>query len=465
MNLRKLAKVAIPALSLSLLGMGINTWDVEINQVTRRWPALHFQSQYNLPNTQEPEIVSPLPVVSMPNERSTLEERIAELLITTSKNLGKYTPGGVLLRKEDTRKGHLFGKHASYSASRTQSAVEDIRERALSAKQRILVYDEGEGGFVPRVGVLPTAEDIGNYFSDNVIGKTIEGKVLSLENKNQREYQIEKLFADYAGELKARGVNAVFGPVLDVPKEDSSDNLIKKDGRSFSDRHIEVRLIAVLYAQAMHREGIRVVGKHFLNVGLGGNGNVHTQQVPTSDNITQRRRAAHTYRVLKRDLDGVMVTHLGNYSDGNRSDEEDQRPYSISRRGLELLTKKHYPSRHKEPETFAKNRNVEVYDNNTGVNFGGLVVLDDLSMRGLLDYINTHELSEYGKKLTAGCKTDEAKAAVLALDAGAHTFIVFRADTTAIVEGLAYAANADKPFKRKVEYAISQYQQFAEARQ
>ncbi|MBS3116506.1 hypothetical protein J4421_02820 [Candidatus Woesearchaeota archaeon] len=456
MNYRKLAIATGIAAVLGVVG--INTYDVELNQITRRLPFLHVDTKYNLPNTQEAEGLPSLNAISIPNVRDTLEEQIAELLVTTTPNIDLYIPGGILLRKEDTREGHLFGKYPSYSPSRTQKNVEALRNLAATTRKRILVYDEGEGGYVPRVGTLPAAEDIGTYFTHNLIGKTIEGRVTPSKSKIERVQQVEELFANYARELSACGVDAVFGPVLDVPQE-GQGNLMKKDGRSFSERHLEVRKIAELYINAMHKEGIRTVGKHFLNVGLSENGDdIHTTTVHGGDRISPRRWSVETYRALKTDLGGVMVTHVGNFPDLNR-------PYSISRRAMDLLTHRNYPQRHQEAEVFTNNRENEVYENNHGgVDFRGLVVLDDLSMRGLLDYIEDNELSERGKKLTAGCRTEEARAAVIAMEAGAHTFIVFRADTTAIVEGLAYATKVDPPFKKKLDHAIDQYQRFAEAR-
>jgi len=412
------------------------------------WPQLHgpknryltwlnLQSEYDAPTVTEPVNLSPISKPAIPNQRESLEDRVAQLIITKNSNIEKHFPGGVLLTKQDTRKGHLFGKHPSYDPERTQAAVEDILEKAKAMKKRVLIFDEGEGGFVMRVGTLPAAFDIGNYYQNNVIAGTLTDRVTPSANKSQRAQEVYKLFDEYAKELRSRGVDVVLGPVLDVIWRNQSKNIITRDNRSFGYKHSTVREIAELYINAMHKYGVKVIGKHFLGIGIPKEGDIHEEEVGQTKRIIPRVWAMNLYKRFRNDLDGVLVTHLTNPSDNGT-------PYSVSQRSLDALTKPTYAD-----------------GTRRGVNFNGLVIVDDLSMKALLRYVERKNLNPRESRLLSGCTTSEAKAAVLTMDAGAHVVIALSADTDAIVKGVTHAYHADRGFKVKAENALMHYNDFA----
>lgn len=416
-------------------------------QAKRKMPFssyFNFQHQYDLPNTSVRRALGRLErphAAQMPDKRNSLEEKVAELLVVGAANSrdnskGQYLPGGYLLGVRETRRGNIFGKYSSYDPLRTQNNAAAILKKAEQAEQRVLIYDEGEGGYVPRTGVLPAAEDIGNYYFDNIIEGTLSGKVESYSDKTGRAAEVRRLFKEYAQELSARGIDAVFGPGLDIVFSKDKHNLIYKDGRSFGSALEPVVAIAQLYIEEMHREGIRVVGKHYLGAGLPLNGNVHEEEVLQTRKITPRVLQANAYRQLKHILDGVMVTHIGNPSDKGM-------PYSVSRRSIECLTQPIYA------QTLR------------GIDFNGTVFVDDLSMEGLLQYVDRKKLTSREGAICAGCDSREAKAAVLALDAGAHALIAVEADADAIVRGIVHAYRIDDDFKIKVRSAVEKYNQFA----
>jgi beta-glucosidase-like glycosyl hydrolase len=404
-------------------------------------PDFLMSDRYEIPNTiiDRPGLTA-VNRTATANQRTSLEDRIAELLITRVSNLGDFTPGGILLTKRETRRGNLFGRYCSYDPLKTQRAVERIRALAAEAEQRILIHDEGEGGYVPRIGTLPPATHIGNYLENNEITATMRGMVESSNDRDERVNQVVQLFERYAQELEDRGVNVVLGPVVDVSRlNHEPDNFLRAADRVFSNRHLVVRPIAMLYSDTMHRHNIRVTGKHFLSSGLPISGDSHDDLVRNrvSRGDTPLRWAMNTYADLKEHFDAVMVSHVIN--------PFDDLPYSISPRSIRALTQ-------------------EIYDdeNHRGVNFTGLVMVDDISMRGLVDYVERMNLDERQRALLEGTESGEVKAAVLAIDAGAHTVIALQTDTDEIVRMLTRAYKIDNRFKEKVDIAFEKYELFAD---
>jgi len=215
-----------------------------------------------------------------------------------------------------------------------------------------------------------------------------------------------------------------------------------------------MKTIAKLYIDAMHEKGIKTVGKHFLTAGLTGEKDVHEEEATNPRLKSPRLRAGKLYKALRNDLDGVMPTHVGNPSDNGR-------PYSLSKRAYQYLTRPNYPTTTtKSNSCFQNNR--QDSKSYKGIDFSGLVIVDDLSMKGLLDYVAEEPLSDRGKQLIAGCSTPEAKAAVLAMDQGAHAFISRDTPIAPLVEGIAYAYKIDKTFKIHVDKAIQKYERFAQ---
>lgn len=454
MSLKK--KVITGLLTVFLLGLGANYAVKEmpnLHRVKRKVaPFLNIQSQYNNINSVEETAISPFEKPQMKDNRGALEDQISQLIFSKSGNRSNIVAGGYILSKNETREGHLFGKYSSYDAQKTQDAIEDIVSLAQEKEQRTLIIDEGEGGYVPRTGTLAPAEDIGAYYENNIINPTLEGKVRESRSKTVRKKEAKKLFDEYAQELSDRGIDVVLGPIVDVVFLQNEDNYIRRSGRCFSDKHIITREIAQLYIDAMHEQGIKVVAKHFLTAGLSDEGDVHEEEVINSRNVKHRLWAGETYRVLKDDLDAIMVSHYGNPSDEGR-------PYSVSKRAYCYLKQDQYKGNCAKQPFIDNRKDPRSYN---GIGFDGFIIVDDLSMKGLLNYIANEELNKRGERLVAGCDTPEAKAAVLAIDQGAHAVISLKGDTDAIVAGIAQAYNVDDIFRQKVDKAITAYKRFVE---
>ena len=144
--------------------------------------------------------------------------------------------------------------------------------------------------------------------------------------------------------------------------------------------------------------------------------------------------------ILREDLDAIMVTHVG-----NPCGEDKGRPYSISPRAIEYLTQ-------------------ERYNNNQfrGINFQGLVIVDDISMQGLISYVQEGELTEKELDLISNTENLEARAAILALNAGAHVLIANEADTDEVIKAVADVARKDNDFLQKVINAERKYEAYIE---
>lgn len=453
-RLRNLA-LGLAMFSLATAGSWYNfEQNPKYQSVKRKYlPFLSIEEKYNSPLTKLDNSTTAIIKPRSINKRETIEDQIAELFITTESNIGAYTPGGVLLTKKETRNSELFGRYTAYNPKKTQDNIENIITLSQKREQRITIFDEGEGGYVMRAGNLPAARDIGIYLHNNKIDGTLKGKIDYKRKKSQRKQEIKKIFDEYAIELHDRGVDVVFGPMLDMASSSNKGNPIYRDWRSFTNYFNDMKTIAKLYIDAMHEQGIKTVGKHFLSAGLTGEEDVHEEEATNPKLKSPRLRAGRLYKALRNDLDGVMITHVGNPSDKGR-------PYSVSKRAYQYLTLPKYPtSTTTSKSSFQNNR--QDSRSYRGINFSGLVIVDELSMKGLLDYIAEEPLSNRGKQLIAGCKTAEAKAAVLALDQGAHAFINRDEPIDPLVEGIAYAYKIDKTFRTHVDKAIQKYERFA----
>ncbi|MFA5929766.1 MAG: glycoside hydrolase family 3 N-terminal domain-containing protein [Candidatus Micrarchaeia archaeon] len=445
-------------LACGTLYYGVKKYPTNVQRLKSKvLPFLSFKDKYDIPNNAERESPHPLKKKPVTNQRETLSERIGELVITLSGDWGGPAPGGMLLPTSDCRVFQPFGKYTSYDPVKTQEVVQGISDGAAERKKRVLVYDEGEGGYIYRIGTLPPARELGDYYTKNIIGPSIAGFVEESADAATRARQVDTLFTSYARELHDRGVDVVFGPVLDVVNRGNGDNLIARDKRNFSSKYLETKEIALLYINAMHRFGIKVTGKHFLSAGLTDDGDIHEEVQSNPERSPPLRRSAYLYKKLASCLDAVMVTHVGNPLDGGR-------PYCLSKRAMLFLTSE-------DPEDAAKGAGKSPFKKNhlknlakSGIGFDGLLIVDEITMKGLIKYVEDEPLSKRGKALTAGCKSTVAKAAVLAMDQGIHALIVRDGNIGSIVEGIAYAYENDPRFRRKVDIALEKYELFVKGR-
>ena len=435
--IRGLVYTSLLAAALSIANKSF-TYFPELQRIKRdALPFLNLNATYDIPNVREKEQITQQSRLEVTDSRQDLEDKISELFIITRKNFAKPIPGGILLNKNDTRRGQLFGRFDSYDPTKTQKSVESISNRSSETGKRILIYDEGEGGYVLRIGTLPSAEDIGNYLTNNVLGKTLSHILTPEPQIDKRRKTVQRLLDNHARDLALQGIDVVFSPVLDVSSELSEDNLIRKNKRSFSSSYPTVLDIATMYIDALHNNGIKTCGKHFLNAGLPEGGDVHMSEVDYSKRISPKLRSGNLYRKLASVLDAVIVTHIRNPSDS--------RPFTLSNRAIEYLTNPKYNNGRFK-----------------GLDFDGLVISDDLSMKGLTSFVETAKLTPRDRYLTQDCTTVEAKAAVLALDAGVHSMILCTAQLSPIINGIKSAYYNDTIFAGKVDKAIEKYRRFAE---
>jgi beta-N-acetylhexosaminidase len=108
-----------------------------------------------------------------------------------------------------------------------------------------------------------------------------------------------------AGELRARGVDLSFAPVLDV----QSDSSIIGD-RAFSTDPVVITLLGRALIAGMHDAGMATVGKHF-----PGHGTVlaDTHTAVVSDERELEQLSAHDlqpFQALADDLDAMMMAHV-----------------------------------------------------------------------------------------------------------------------------------------------------------
>ncbi|MBI2665519.1 hypothetical protein HYX12_02790 [Candidatus Woesearchaeota archaeon] len=370
---------------------------------------------------------------STASREESLEQRIAQLFITGSDNFGSYLPGGILLSKDQTRR-RIRKRVWEYDPAKTKESVSAILEKAAKFQRKVLIYDEGEGGLVQRIGSLPAAEDIGRYYSSNVVAESLIGRVAPSESKQERMLEVERLFKEYAVELSSQGVNAVLAPNLDLSPD--KQNIIGRDKRSFGN-YEDTLAIASRYIQVMHETGIKVTGKHFLAAGLP-KGDVHSQEVVQSSNRLSKLLSGRLFHELRLSLDAVMVTHIGNDLDGNK-------PYSLSQRSLQYLTQ-------------------EVYTGSKGsmwgIHFPGLVMVDDVSMRAFTSYAEKTTLRPELEEIKRNCGSLEGKGVLASLEAGAHVFICLGAPLDPIVDCLARAYHSDEGIREKIDVALGKYESF-----
>ena len=98
-----------------------------------------------------------------------------------------------------------------------------------------------------------------------------------------------------------------------------------------------------------------------------------------------------------------------------------------------------------------------------GIDFNGLVITDDILMKGVLEYVKRNKLTKRQQKLVAGCSNLESKTAVLAIDAGCNAVIALQTDVDSIVRGISYAyKTGDSKFKNRVDNSFRKYQEFVQ---
>ncbi|MFV1979816.1 MAG: glycoside hydrolase family 3 N-terminal domain-containing protein [Rhodothermia bacterium] len=393
-------------------------------------PFLILDDRYETPNTTHGEPPGPQVFAEAVDVRLTLHDRLETLILTTHYQLDTNSPGGFLIDSRFSRRGHLFGRYTSYDPNRLREHVAEIKQLAAERQKRILIFDEGEGGYVMRTGAQPAALDVGNFLFRGDIGTTMEGRVSESPRFEERRRQVRTLFDDFAFELVSRGVDVVLAPVLDGPDRDSVNPI--RDERTFSTRHEEIEVVARIYIEAMRARGLLVVAKHFLTLSFVDDLDPHDQYIINSGSDEDFQAVFALYRRLSDELDGVMLSHLGNPRDAGI-------PSSIS------------------PVTVAS-----LVDS---VGFDGLIMTDELHMAGLMDFVRQMPLEGRQKEI-AGHLTDPLfRAAILAFDAGVHQVLISQSwPMDDLLEEMETLYNRDDTFAARIDVALAKFARFREKR-
>ncbi len=245
----------------------------------------------------------------------TLEDVVRQTIFTTRDDGNPFPAGFMYLTPMET--GSYAGERVS-TPQRTHSAVCAAINSSIS-RIPVMVGDEGEGGYVTRVELgLPPAEVLGSYYEGRVSPElqsfpsllTSDGK---LPSEKVRKEKIKDLYDNAAATLRDLEVGYVFGPVLDTVRnvEESEEiNIMAGNDRSFSSHPKTVIDLGRLYIDAMHEQGIKVIGKHYFGVGYT---TVDPHKgVPTLESMTssEQKAAAMPFNALASQLDGIMVTHV-----------------------------------------------------------------------------------------------------------------------------------------------------------
>ncbi|MEM6335731.1 MAG: glycoside hydrolase family 3 N-terminal domain-containing protein [Bacteroidota bacterium] len=390
-------------------------------------PFLAFQSQYEVPNTAREAKLPPLEKPTYAVERSDWESQIARLFVTYDVDLPHLrSPGTILINTANTRVGNRFGRYTSYDPVKTRRVVESILDTMQARRHDVLLYDEGEGGYVMRIGTLPAPAELGVYLAEGEIGRTLDGFVSASPDRAERKQQIRQLFVDYAGELTLQGIDIVLSPVLDIADPAYPQNLIFRDDRFFSDQEALVFELATLYLDVMQEAGLRTIGKHFLTLGSIPVGDAHEVYLVSPEDTAANNEAMRLYTRLANQLDGVMLAPVGNPRDRNRL-------FLYSSEAVHALR--------------------------DSVGFSGLVITDELGMNGIKRALDATTLTERERRLTEPAESHHAIAAVLALDAGVDQLMLSRTGNRFpnVLATIRHAYDLDADFRARVDSALVRY--------
>jgi beta-glucosidase-like glycosyl hydrolase len=417
-------------------GLGLKIfWHEPALLPAKRWGKktirdLAFRPAYEVPNSRVPGPDAKVEKPALENIRTTARERIAELIVGRFKD-ATYAPiGGLESSPAVARSWAPFGRYRPYNPTVAFEWASQVLSSAAAARKRTLLYDEGEGGYVLRIGSMPSAGDIGAYYQHGIVGETLRG-IVSSPDRSVRARQVDSVFADHARVLSGAGIDVVLSPVLDVPTSPSINNYVGKDERTFSSDYQEVLDLAQRYVVAMHAQGIRCIAKHYPNIGALGENNLHATYMLHPENRQSEQETLNLYRALREDLDGVMLAHSGNARDRGR-------PFSMSPQAVRVLR--------------------------DSVRFDGLITTDAVDMTAVRQYVREAVLSPRERALVGDAGSPIAVAAFLAFDAGVTTVLLGQygtRDLEEVLDVLVRAYERDAVFREKIEEAHRVYGRFA----
>jgi beta-N-acetylhexosaminidase len=251
-----------------------------------------------------------------------------ELDAKTAKLFERVQPGGFI----------LFGRNIE-SATQLRKLIDDLRD--LSKVEPIITIDQ-EGGRVSRLRL------IGNE----------PPNAQQLRDKN--DVHLIRRHGDITGRLlRLFGFNLDLCPVLDISFDDNADNSLR--GRCYGKTVEQVLRNAAAFNDAMREKGIMSCGKHFPGYSAAAS-DAH-YELPEIDRTREEldREELAVFRQFIKKIDSIMICH-GWYP----CFESEKTPASLSRR---IIT------------DFLREE----------MDFGGLIMTDDLDMGAIL---SEHGLEE-----------------------------------------------------------------------
>lgn len=350
----------------------------------------------------------------------TLEDVVRETIFTTRDDGNPFSAGFMYLTPMET--GSYAGERVS-TPQRTHSAVCAAINSSIS-RIPVMVGDEGEGGYVTRVELgLPSAEVLGLYYEGKISPELQSSPSLltsngELPSAKVRKEKIKDLYDNAAATLRDLEVGYVFGPVLDTVRnvEESEEiNIMAGNDRAFSSNPNTVIDLAKLYIDAMHGQGIKVIGKHYMGIGYT-TVDPH-ENVPTLEHMTasEKTAAAMPFTALASQLDGIMVTHILHH-DRNVPDTFSPAAYKYIREQL---------------------------------GFKGIIITDDLYMGAVEE-----RYKERGEAWAVDAVMD-------ALAAGADGVILkYPQEMPQIISAVAYRMQTDKAFEVQVKASFERLMHF-----
>lgn len=196
----------------------------------------------------------------------------------TQEFLRDVRPGGVVLREENMR-----------SAVQTRALVAEITKAAGSwdGEPFIAVAHEGGQENVLRLAEAPSAAEIGMNLDEAWARET--GKA-------------------YAEECVSRGIDVIFGPVLDV--YESSTVFPSLSSRSFGSEPAEVTRYGLAMAEGLREGGVLSVAKHFPGYGAATYGPDGIQVVVKKDIPGLAKTMLPFNEAARQGVPGILVGHI-----------------------------------------------------------------------------------------------------------------------------------------------------------
>ncbi len=314
--------IAVGALGASLLfGAGLATW----NYVNRHNSSYLSKIYSHLFSSAARKSVSGNTLSHVDYKDLSLEQIASELIITNIDGVrsDSLAAGFGYITCDYATVFTLANKglvHTDTSVSEIIAATKSARIGGIPP----FIGDEGEGGKVIRLDIgLPPAELLGQYYEGSMLhdqSLLLREKYSSLldahgnipATKDTRGKNIQRLYEQAAARLRNHQIDFVFAPVLDiVHNPQGNENALDQADRAYSTNPDTVTKLASLYIDALHGQGIKSIGKHWVGAGLMNgcdphNGLCAVDKIPND----KMQRAKKPFRQLGRNLDGIMLTHL-----------------------------------------------------------------------------------------------------------------------------------------------------------